>query len=235
MNQSANHKNNCLICGAEIVYSQAQERECVFCHQRFTAEAHCVNGHYICDTCHSKPALPWIKEYCLRSQSQDPIAIAIDLMRHPSIHMHGPEHHVLIPSALLTAYHNAGGQLDLATALVQAAKRGQQVPGGICGLWGCCGAGIGAGIFFSIATKDTPLAGEIWGQGNLLTSRCLNAIAQSGGPRCCKRDGYQAILTAIDYTAEKLGVTMKKPQKIHCSFSHLNQECLKNRCPFFPQ
>lgn len=28
-------------------------------------------------------------------------------------HMHGPEHHIMVGAALLTAYKNAGGDIDL--------------------------------------------------------------------------------------------------------------------------
>ena len=43
--------------------------------------------------------------------------------------MHGPEHHVLVGSALLTAYKNCGGDLDLNEALSLMEERGKQVPG----------------------------------------------------------------------------------------------------------
>ena len=56
-------------------------------------------------------------ELCLSAQSKDPIAILEKLMRLPTCRMHGPEHHVLVGSALLTAYRNAGGAIDLAIAL----------------------------------------------------------------------------------------------------------------------
>lgn len=235
-NNQSHHKNNCLICGGKIIYSQQAEKlKCEFCHRDFISETKCENGHYICDECHSKPGLQLIMDYCLSSDSKNPITIATSVMKHPSIHMHGPEHHVLFPSALLTAYHNAGGEIDLAKALQQAQIRGSKVPGGICGLWGSCGAGIGAGIFFSIATESSPLSAETWGQGNNITAKCLAKIAETGGPRCCKRDGFSAMLTAIDYTAETLGITMEKPQDIICGFTHLNNECLKNKCPYHPQ
>lgn len=62
--------------------------------------------------------------------------------------MHGPEHHVRVGAALLTAWHNGGGQIDFPAALEEMKKRGSQIPGGICGLWGTCGAAVSAGIFF---------------------------------------------------------------------------------------
>lgn len=234
--EANNHKNNCLVCGGKIIYHQeVQESECFFCHNKFTANAICENGHYICDQCHSKSAFDIIMNYCLHTKSKNPQKIAEDLMRHPAVHMHGPEHHVLVPSALLAAYHNAGGNIDLVIALQKAQTRGQKLPGGICGLWGSCGAGVGTGIFFSIITENSPLKEETWGMGNTMTAKSLKAIGKTGGPRCCKRDSYTAILTAIDYTAQVLNITMEKPQQIHCNFNHLNNECIKERCHYYPK
>ena len=50
--------------------------------------------------------------------------------------MHGPEHHVMVGSALLAAYKNAGGEIDLPEALLEMMNRGKAVPGGVCGFWG---------------------------------------------------------------------------------------------------
>ena len=76
---------------------------------------------------------------CRESGSRDPIAILQTLMNDPFIYMHGPEHHVLVGAALLTAYANSGGQVELAAALEEMKARGSSYPGGACGLWGCCG------------------------------------------------------------------------------------------------
>jgi hypothetical protein len=156
-----------------------------------------------------------------------------ELIRSPHIHMHGPEHHVLVGSALLAAYHNAGGTIDLPQALEEMERRGSQVPGGVCGLWGACGAGVSAGIFVSIITGATPLAGENWGQSNRATARCLEAIGKIGGPRCCKRDSYTALLQTIEYTAELGLAQMEKPEKICCDMSERNNQCIQERCPYY--
>ena len=116
------------------------------------------------------------------------------MMDLPFCHMHGPEHHVMVGAALLTAYKNAGGQLDLEKALGEMYSRGKEVPGGACGFWGACGAGISAGQFLSIATASTPLSVEPWSLSNQMTARALDQIGKAGGPRCCKRDSFLAIL-----------------------------------------
>ena len=70
-------------------------------------------------------------------------------------------------SALLTAYKNAGGDINLEDALMEMQSRGKSVPGGACGFWGACGAGISTGMFVSIITKASPLTQESWGLSNL--------------------------------------------------------------------
>ena len=144
--------------------------------------------------------------------------------------MHGPEHHVMVGSALLTAYKNAGGDIDLNAALVEMMNRGRNVPGGACGFWGACGAGISTGMFVSIITKASPLTQESWGLSNSMTSKALGEIGKIGGPRCCKRDSYLAILSAIDFVKEHFDVEMEK-NKVVCIHSDINNQCIGSRCP----
>ena len=211
--------DECLICKAPLEYLNAdEEMECVLCHKKQYSKTRCVNGHFVCDECHT-------------SGMDSIIAILEKMMSMPSCHMHGPEHHTMVGSALLTAYKNAGGEIDLSSALGEMQKRGKQVPGGACGFWGACGAGISTGMFISIALKATPLAGEAWGLSNQMTARALDAIGKNGGPRCCKRDSYLAIIEAVKFTSEKLHIDMKL-NSVVCSRSHLNNQCRKEKCHF---
>lgn len=74
-------------------------------------------------------------------------------------------------------------------------------------------------------------AKKIWGLANKMTSKALDAIGSIGGPRCCKRDSYMAIISAIDYVAENFNIQMEKPV-IKCIHSDKNNQCIKERCPF---
>ena len=206
--------------------------KCAVCGDSFPSHARCENGHYICDSCHAKDALDLICQFCLRTELKNPVSIMKQLIDFPQIHMHGPEHHVLVGAALLAAYKNCGGELDLSSALEQMKERGSQVPGGICGQWGTCGAGVSTGIFMSIATGATPLTGASWGLANQMTAKSLSSIGQIGGPRCCKRDSYTAILSAIDFADEQLHVKMERPDSIRCHMSERNAQCIKKACPY---
>ena len=86
-------------------------------------------------------------------------------------------------------------------------------------------------MFISIISGATPLKNEPWGLANKMTSKALDAIGSIGGPRCCKRDSYMAIFSAIDYVAENFNIQMEKPV-IKCIHSDKNNQCIKERCPF---
>ena len=221
----------CLICQERLEYlPEDVMMECAICRKRELSKTRCVRGHYVCSDCHTQ-GMDSIFGLCLGETSQNPLHILEKMMAMPFCHMHGPEHHVMVGAALLTAYKNAGGVLDLAAALPEMYRRGKAVPGGACGFWGACGAGVSAGQFLSIATGATPLASESWGLSNRMTARALESIGSIGGPRCCKRDSYLAVLTAIDFAAEHLNVNMEKTLPV-CTRSGQNNQCIGMRCPF---
>ena len=226
----------CLICGAPLEYlEQDTLMECVVCHKKEPSKTRCVKGHYVCSNCHTA-GMDSIIALCLEETSTDPIAILEKMMSQPFCHMHGPEHHVLVGAALLTAYNNAVTdtmKVDLQSGLLEVMSRGRQVPGGACGYMGACGAAISTGIFMSVVTRNTPLSTETWQLCNLMTARALEQVALNGGPRCCKRDSYLSILTAVDFVKEHLGVEMEKPE-VKCSRSQINNQCIGKKCPFSP-
>ena len=153
------------------------------------------------------------------------------MMALPFCHMHGPEHHVMVGAALLTAYKNAGGSVDFETALTEMISRGKKVPGGACGFWGACGAGISSGMFVAIISRSTPLAQEPFALAHRMTAKSLGTIGEIGGPRCCKRDSYLSVLSAIDFIRDNFSVEMEK-HEIVCTYSAQNNQCIGKRCPF---
>lgn len=222
----------CFVCGAPLCYLSSEEMmECAICHKTEPSRTRCVSGHYVCSDCHTN-GLADIFQLCQAESSQNPIEILQNMMALPFCHMHGPEHHVLVGAALLTAFRNAGGQVDLPSALREMYQRGKAVPGGACGFWGACGAGISTGQFLSIVTKSTPLATTAWGLSNQMTSQALSSIGAVGGPRCCKRDSYLAVLAAVAFVREHLQVNMTAEKPV-CKDSSRNNQCLRQGCPFY--
>ena len=224
-------KEECLICKRPLEYLVRDEMmECAICGKQEPSKTRCVEKHYVCSDCHTE-GMDSIFGLCLSETSKNPVEIVRRMMDMPFCHMHGPEHHVMVGAALLTAYHNAGGEIDLNAALHEIYSRGKAVPGGVCGFWGACGAGISAGQFVSVVTQSTPLAKEPWGLSNRMTAKALDHIGKNGGPRCCKRDSWLAILAAVDFVREHLKVEMECTIPV-CSYSRKNNQCIGKRCPF---
>jgi hypothetical protein len=109
------------------------------------------------------------------------------------------------------------------------------MPGGMCGHWGVCGAVTSVAASLSIIEKTGPLSDFDWGNHILYSSKALEKLGKVGGPRCCKRNAYLALEAAIDFVNENknhFGIVLEK-DKIECSFSSKNQQCIKDGCPFF--
>ena len=224
-------KEECLICQAPLEYLETDEpMECAICHRIENSKTRCIHGHYVCNECHTA-GLDTIINLCLKETSKAPWEIMEKMMALPFCHMHGPEHHVMVGAALLTAYKNAGGGIDLEPALTEMMNRGKSVPGGACGFWGACGAGISSGMFVSIISKSTPLSREPFALAHRMTAKSLGTIGEIGGPRCCKRGSYISILSAIDFVKENFGIEMERPEII-CRHASKNNQCIGVRCPF---
>ncbi len=45
----------CLLCAAPLAYLETDElMECAVCHKKENSKTRCVNGHYVCNECHTK-------------------------------------------------------------------------------------------------------------------------------------------------------------------------------------
>ena len=227
-------KSGCLICGAELVYLRDKmQLQCAICHKTRWANAHCRNEHFVCDSCHTDDPSTWIEQQCLISDATDPIQLAIQLMRHSIVAMHGPEHHFLVPAVLLTVYFNLKkGENKKKQKIQEARRRAQTIVGGSCGFHGACGAAIGVGIFMSVVLEATPLSIKEYRLCNLATAEALAQIAVRGGPRCCKRNVFLALKVAAEFSASHLGQSMPM-QQVSCTFFPNNHECLGSGCVFF--
>ena len=85
----------------------------------------------------------------------------------------------------------------------------------------------------SLVTGATPLSRAEWRLANLMTSDSLRAVAEAGGPRCCKRDVFLSLRTAVDFLKTELKVALPAEEPVTCEWSPLNRECLKEACPFY--
>ena len=174
-----------------------------------------------------------ILESCLQETGKDPVEIFNRIAQKDFVRIHGPEHHVLDGAALLTAFYNAGGNIELRSSLEELMKRGLQMPGATCGMWGICGAVSSLGAALSIIDGTGPLtADESWGKHMEFTAAALHRLSQVGGPRCCKRDAFLAFQEAIQFINENYAVKLEQ-SSIECSFSSRNAQCIREKCPFY--
>ena len=175
-----------------------------------------------------------IVEACQEQTSTSPYQVFRSVAQQDFMRMHGPEHHVLDGAALLTAYRNAGGKIDLPSALAELMSRGLEMPGAMCGRWGICGAVASVGAALSSLEETGPLTtDDSWGSHMQYTSCALERLSHIGGPRCCKRDAYIALQTAVDYVRSRFGISLQE-DSISCKFHARNAQCLGTRCPYFP-
>jgi len=115
-----------------------------------------------------------------------------------------------------------------------ARRRAEKILGGVCGSHGICGAAVGTGIFISLITDATPLSEKEWKLSNQITAENLLTIAECGGPRCCKRDTFLAIIGAAKFLREHFGFIIDSDKDFLYEFTKLNKECKKTDCMFYP-
>ncbi len=180
-----------------------------------------------------------LADFCLKQFSGDrltPVGLADAMMALPSVPMHGPVHHYIVPAALLTCAAKING-LDagkLKQQLHLSMERAEKVLPGFCGFWGCCGSAVGCGIFASVLLEVSPMQEHNWAVINAFTSKCLSRVASVDGPRCCKRVTYLSLLEAIRQAPSMLGVDFGLSERPACRRFNDNKECKKEICPFFP-
>lgn len=173
-----------------------------------------------------------IVEACRTCTQTDPVSIFRELAAKEFIRIHGPEHHILDGACILTAFYNAGGNIDLEAGLNWMVQQGMKMPGAACAHWGVCGAvtSIGAALSFIDGTGPLSVDGT-WGNHMKFTSQALAAVGELNGPRCCKRDAFASFEKAVEYIREYYGIILPM-EKIVCSFSAENRQCIMERCPY---
>lgn len=232
-------KDICEICKHDLQYlDKPREYMCFFCGNTKITNIICSNDHdhYICDACHSKDAIEIILDFCHKTDLSDPFEIADEIMKHPNFKVYGPEHHVLVPAAILTSLKNLkikkpDGTLVSYEDVLTAVQRAKKLPGGWCGFYGNCGAGVGSGIALSVFTNATPAKDESRTLAIRTTSRSLSKIADDL-EHCCKRSVRLSINEALEVLNENFDLNLDfHPKK--CIFWDINDKCEKELCPIF--
>ena len=225
-------KENCGVCGKPLIYGTEEvARRCEFCGKEFPTLIYCPEGHYVCDICHSRGALDVLRDVLTSTTSTDPSEILEKVMAHPSVPMHGPEHHAMVPAIIVAAVKNAGYPVPEG-AVEKALERGSKVPGGWCGFYGACGAGIGVGTAVSVLTGATPLTGKTRALANEATAFALGKMVD-GGARCCKRASRKALEAAVEFLDTRMGIKLSQIGRITCQYVGRNHECIREACAYY--
>ncbi len=222
----------CVICETELIAEEGLA-VCSFCGQESLMEYRCPHGHAVCEDCQLATPVQVIERVCAGTREQDPVAIANLIFKHPGMIMHGPYHHQLIAPVLLTALSNSGQIAFQPADLPAALKRTADIPAAVCGLRGDCGAAAGAGAAVSILTKATYLKDRERSLALQATAAALLAIAEAGGPRCCKQSVYLTLETTAEFLSRELN--LKLPLQVHCESAARNAECKGERCRYWPR
>lgn len=227
--------SGCMCCGGDLHYFSApHEMACHYCGRTCLADGCCTQDHFVCDRCHQEKGLAVIKTICTSTREQDLLKLLTIIRSHPSIPMHGPEHHAMIPGILLACYRNGGGTIS-SQEILTAINRGAEVPGGVCGFWGACGAAIGIGIGVAAILAATPLTPGPRQLAQEFSARILLALASRKGGRCCQRETYIALTETARLSREKLAVSLRAEAELHCDQYQRNKECIGKQCPLWEQ
>lgn len=221
----------CMVCGEPLSYTPSESlHTCIYCGNQCLSSARCLKGHFVCDACHSRDAMAVMEHLCLSSSKKDLIGLMDRIRRHPAMPVHGPEHHALVPTVIVTAYRNAGGAIG-DDAIRFALRRGSRIPGGSCGFMGCCGAAMGVGIAFSILLEANPVKGRERRLAQQATQAALAEISSLEAARCCQRDSWIALKKAAELSAQFLDRSLSADDALKCRQQPKNLECEGARCP----
>ncbi|MFW9863506.1 MAG: DUF5714 domain-containing protein [Candidatus Thorarchaeota archaeon] len=239
--KSATHDFACMICGETLVYSdKGSEHICDYCGLDFISTIYCPKGHFICDECHSANALELLRRMAEGEKSSNPRKILEEAFNHSSFTFHGPEHHSLVPAALLIAMKNRGiarpnGENVTLKMILEGIRRGSKIPGGFCGTAGNCGACVGAGIAIALFLGSTLTKGPERLSAHRATIAALERVTD-GLIRCCKRSSLYGIGAAIEILRKNHGVDLgPEPEVGSCENWKRNRDCARDACVFFPK
>ncbi|MCD6585893.1 MAG: methyltransferase domain-containing protein [Desulfobacteraceae bacterium] len=222
----------CMVCGSPLTYLENnQQKKCAFCGIAKTANAVCENGHFVCDDCHSSSAIDIVRLICLNTDETDMIDLFNMIRCHPSIPLHGPEYHFIVPGVIVATYRNLGGKVS-DTDIQTAIDRGKTIPGGVCGFWGGCGAALGTGTAFAVLLKGNPIKARERKIVQQITGIIINKINKLEAARCCQRESWTALKMAAELSKQYLEIPLRADGATHCTQQSKNKECMGKGCPY---
>ncbi|MFX0108225.1 MAG: DUF5714 domain-containing protein, partial [Candidatus Hodarchaeota archaeon] len=222
-----------------LIYSDtSSQHTCNYCGFEFTSTIYCPKGHFVCDSCHAADAIDLLLIMTGSETSTNPLEIVEAAFRHHSFKFHGPEHHSLVPAALLISMKNRrlskpNGDEITSETIKEGIRRGSRIPGGFCGTAGNCGACVGAGIAVALFLGSTPKKGSERKAAHEATIAALELVTD-GLIRCCKRSTLYGITAAVRVLRNNYGVDLgPEPALGSCENAERNPDCAKEECLFY--
>lgn len=176
----------------------------------------------------------FIKQKCNEYLGNNPIELAVEIMNHPIIRMHGAEHHYLTPAVLFTVFNNLTNKYPNKLEKLEELQKfiSENAPQSCSLEAGTCGAAIGAGVFFLNFMADQFLPDVLDRLSDYIRTESIRQIDEIGLSRCCKRDTYISIQVTSKVFIDNLDmdIVFTEPK---CTFSLRNKSCGMEDCPFY--
>lgn len=232
----------CLICGEMLEYSlYANPVVCRICGIQQESPIACRQGHYVCADCHGQEYYDFLAGFALTQTSQDPLAIAENMLNEETLPEIGAEHHAIPAAALLAALRNYGefklpggdevrliGPEDIREGI----RRTRQIAPCACAYFGACGAALAVGSVFSIIFQANCMRDEERSQALRASHAALGCIANAGGASCCKQSVRSSVLVGWQLLKETLHVYLPL-SRTKCLFQMRNENCKGAACSFW--
>lgn len=220
----------CHICN-QTLFESDEMAVCSFCGAEEDAVWICSQKHFICQKCRMAEAAELIEKYCNYTPETNPFVIADLIMHHPGIASYGIQHHWVVAPSALAALRNLGYIQFDANKMKALINRMDDLPFGVCGNRGDCGASLGAGIAMSAITelgfhtdKERSLMLET-------TARALLKLSAMPGVRCCKQSVYCALESVNEILHNYMGFGWTNVKPV-CTFSSVLKDCKTTDCPY---
>ena len=206
---------------------------CMVCGERGLTRTWCGAGHFVCEDCRGSELIGLLKRCLEGAAYTDPVEMFLTLRQGDEFPMHGPEHHALVVASLLVPYHRLYGEPAWPVIIDAVREAATALPGGSCGFWGACSAGLGVGIAYATLLGSSPLEGSPRAAAHRVVAEALARIGGCEAARCCRRDCLIALHTACELSETLLPHPLRTTYVIRCEQATENEDCMGESCPYF--
>ncbi len=205
------------------------------CGKSESGYVYCINGHYVCDSCHGEESFNKILDMLSLAEGKNPFFMAEQIIREASLPMLGCEHAWVAAGALMASIKN-NGEIEIKPEQLKEVlnRTRKQAIGAYCGLTGVCGIAPAIGAVYSVILGGGCPKNQETSATMHVVSKVIEAIANETGPCCCKNFVYTALAVACDNSEEYLKIKLPSINNIICHDSDRHPHgCRKKQCSYF--